>query len=50
MYRATIVLLVLTLSPALSAAQQPCTVDARAVVQELYRHVLERAADSRPGS
>jgi len=46
MYRATIVFLALTLSPALAAAQQPCTPDARAVVQELYRHVLERAADA----
>ena len=46
MYRAPILFLALTLSPALAAAQQPCTADARAVVQELYRHMLERAADS----
>jgi len=34
--------------PAVALAQQPCTTDARHVVDELYRHVLERAAD--PGS
>ena len=32
--------------PAVSTAQQPCTTDARRVVDELYRHMLERAADS----
>lgn len=32
--------------PAVSSAQQPCTTDARRVVNELYRHMLERAADS----
>jgi hypothetical protein len=32
--------------PAVSSAQQPCTTDARRVVDELYRHMLERAADS----
>ena len=34
--------------PATTWAQQPCTPDARRVVDELYRHMLERAAD--PGS
>src|SRR5207245_8990461 len=34
--------------PALVSAQQPCTTDARRVVDELYRHMLERSAD--PGS
>jgi hypothetical protein len=34
--------------PAMALAQQPCTTDARRVVDELYRHMLERAAD--PGS
>lgn len=34
--------------PAMSWAQQPCTTDARRVVDELYRHMLERAPD--PGS
>ena len=34
--------------PSVTWAQQPCTTDARRVVDELYRHMLERAAD--PGS
>jgi Ca2+-binding EF-hand superfamily protein len=34
--------------PAMALAQQPCTTDARRVVDELYRHMLERAPD--PGS
>ena len=38
----------LMLVPSLAWAQQPCTTDARRVVDELYRHMLERAAD--PGS
>jgi hypothetical protein len=48
MYRAAILFLVLTCSPGLAMAQQPCTPDARQVVNELYRHMLERQAD--PGS
>jgi Ca2+-binding EF-hand superfamily protein len=49
MYRAVMMLfLALTFSPAVVAAQQPCTTDARHVVNELYRHILERGAD--PGS
>jgi hypothetical protein len=32
-------------SPGFAAAQQPCTTDARRIVDELYRHILERAAD-----
>ena len=39
---------VLVAFPAVAFAQQPCTTDARHVVDELYRHMLERAAD--PGS
>jgi Ca2+-binding EF-hand superfamily protein len=39
---ATFVVLV----PGLTWAQQPCTTDARRVVDELYRHMLERAPDS----
>jgi len=31
--------------PAVAAAQQPCTTDARHVVNELYRTMLERSAD-----
>lgn len=45
MYRATILLFALVLTPALASAQQPCTTDARRVVNELYRHMLERQAD-----
>jgi Ca2+-binding EF-hand superfamily protein len=48
MFRATILFLALTFSPAVALAQQPCTTDARQVVNELYRHMLERQAD--PGS
>ena len=48
MFRAAILFLALTVSPALAMAQQPCTPDARHVVNELYRHMLERQAD--PGS
>jgi Ca2+-binding EF-hand superfamily protein len=32
--------------PSLAAAQQTCTPDANQVVNELYRHMLERSADS----
>jgi Ca2+-binding EF-hand superfamily protein len=38
----------LIVAPTLAWAQQPCTSDARRVVDELYRHMLERAPD--PGS
>lgn len=48
MYRAVMLFLALTFSPVVALAQQPCTTDARHVVNELYRHMLERAAD--PGS
>jgi hypothetical protein len=43
--RSAFIFLVLAL-PAVSFAQQPCTTDARRVVDELYRHMLERGADS----
>jgi phycobilisome linker polypeptide/uncharacterized protein DUF4214/EF hand domain-containing protein len=46
MYRAAMLLLALTFSPAVVLAQQPCTTDARQVVNELYRHMLERGADA----
>jgi len=45
MYRVVIVVLALAVVPAVAAAQQPCTTDARNVVNELYRHMLERQAD-----
>jgi hypothetical protein len=45
MYRAAVLVFAL-LFPSLAAAQQPCTTDARQVVNELYRHMLERQADA----
>jgi hypothetical protein len=45
MYRAAIVTVALMLAPAAASAQQPCTTDARHVVDELYRHMLERTPD-----
>jgi Ca2+-binding EF-hand superfamily protein len=45
MYRAVMLILAVTFAPAVAAAQQPCTTDARQVVDELYRHMLERGAD-----
>ncbi|OFW17414.1 MAG: hypothetical protein A3F70_10515 [Acidobacteria bacterium RIFCSPLOWO2_12_FULL_67_14] len=44
MFRALTLLLALTLAPAAATAQQPCIGDARQVVNELYRHMLERQA------
>jgi Ca2+-binding EF-hand superfamily protein len=46
MYRALMLLLTLTFAPSVALAQQPCTTDARQVVNELYRHMLERGADA----
>ena len=46
MYRG-LILAFATLLPSMAAAQQPCTSDARQVVNEIYRHVLERQADAR---
>ena len=45
MYRAVMVFVALAWFPALASAQQPCTTDARHVVNELYRHILERQTD-----
>jgi len=36
----------LALAPSIAVAQQPCTTDARQVVNELYRHMLERSPDA----
>jgi hypothetical protein len=36
----------LVVVPTIAGAQQPCTTDARHVVNELYRHMLERSADA----
>ena len=46
MYRAAMFLCVLALSPSAAMAQQPCTTDVRQVVDQLYRHLLERQADT----
>ncbi len=48
MFRGLLSIAVLAVFPAVALAQQPCTTDARYVVDELYRHMLERSAD--PGS
>jgi hypothetical protein len=45
MLRAVAFVGALVLVPVVAAAQQPCTTDARLVVNELYRQVLERSAD-----
>ena len=45
MYRAAVLVCALVF-PSVAAAQQPCTTDGRQVVNELYRHMLERQADA----
>jgi Ca2+-binding EF-hand superfamily protein len=45
MFRGLLSIVVLAVFPAVAVAQQPCTTDARHVVDELYRHMLERSAD-----
>jgi len=46
MFRGLLLAGLLVAAPTLAAAQQPCTTDARRVVDELYRHMLERSADA----
>ena len=46
MFRGLVFAGLLALAPSLAMAQQPCTTDARHVVDELYRHMLERSADA----
>jgi Ca2+-binding EF-hand superfamily protein len=46
MFRGFVLAGLLALVPSLAGAQQPCTTDARHVVDELYRHMLERTADA----
>ncbi len=46
MLRGLLSVAVLVVFPAVALAQQPCTTDARHVVDELYRHILERSADA----
>src|SRR5436190_13835467 len=49
MLRKTILIAALVLSPVVASAQQPCTSDAARVVDEIFRHMLERSADSAGG-
>jgi hypothetical protein len=46
MFRGIVFVGLLAMAPSLAMAQQPCTTDARHVVDELYRHMLERTADA----
>ena len=46
MLRAVPLIGALMFTPAFASAQQPCTTDARQVVNEIYRNVLERGIDS----
>lgn len=46
MFRGLVFAGLLALAPSVAMAQQPCTTDARRVVDELYRHMLERAPDA----
>jgi hypothetical protein len=45
MLRRIVLSSLLVVIPSMAWAQQPCTSDARRVVDELYRHMLERGAD-----
>ena len=45
MLRVAVCLGALLVVPAVASAQQPCTTDARRTVDEIYRHMLERAPD-----
>jgi len=46
MFRGLVFAGLLAMTPTVAMAQQPCTTDARRVVDELYRHMLERSADA----
>ena len=46
MWRVISLIVALTFVPLAASAQQPCTTDARRVVDELYRHMFERGADA----
>lgn len=48
MCRLAVLVSALTVVPSLAVAQQPCTTDARQVIEQVYRQVLERSAD--PGA
>lgn len=46
MWRVALLVSALTVVPSIAAAQQPCTTDARQVIEQVYRQVLERSADA----
>ena len=46
MLRRLLSVAVLVAFPTVALAQQPCTTDGRRVVDELYRHMLERSSDA----
>jgi phycobilisome linker polypeptide/uncharacterized protein DUF4214 len=46
MYRAVAIVTCALFFPAVVSAQRPCTTDAQHVVNELYRHMLERQPDA----
>jgi Phycobilisome Linker polypeptide/Domain of unknown function (DUF4214) len=46
MYRAAAIVTCALFFPVVVSAQQPCTTDAQQVVNELYRHMLERQPDA----
>ena len=48
MCRLAVLVSALTVVPSLALAQQPCTTDARQIIEQVYRQVLERSAD--PGA
>ena len=48
MWRLAVLVSALTVIPSLAVAQQPCIMDARQVIEQVYRQVLERSAD--PGA
>ena len=45
MWRLAVLVTALTVILSLAVAQQPCTTDARQVIEQVYRQVLERSAD-----
>jgi Ca2+-binding EF-hand superfamily protein len=49
MFRRAFMMGALVLAPVVAAAQQPCTTDARSVVNVVYQHILERGADNASG-
>jgi Ca2+-binding EF-hand superfamily protein len=50
MFRRAFMMGALVLAPAVATAQQPCTTDARSVINVVYQHVLERGADNASGA